>query len=434
MKYVCVLSTDNYLEGILVLNENLKHLNSKYELLCLVNQKISEETKQILDYFNIEYKIVEAVEYNKECWWKNTFDKLNIFSLIEYDKLVYLDSDLYIRDNIDHLFQIDKFTMTNDRPFSDLYNSGVMVIKPSIDDFLGLKNYAYKAALNNRNDIGDQTIIEEYFKDINKLDESYNEMRQIMEESDIIYDSISKTFQEKYRVKTNTAVLDNPKIIHYILTPKPWMTDKPYNDEYYDEYNILLSKVRSKLQEFYLSKKKLLVISYVNQLDQNIKDSLLSLINQKYNNMTAIIVVEGNNEVRDYINSFHKDNITCVDNLSYDKLYDDYDYVTFFSPQILLKDACYEDCIRTMISRDLDCVQFGRLVVFLLIIDGYAPNVCYYQINNKDDIKVGDKITENIYDKIYKVEKVKNCANIDEFLNSVSNIGLIGKPYYKTFD
>ena len=84
MSYVCVLSTDNYLEGVLVLNGNLKHLNSKYNLLCLINEKISEETRDILDYFKINYKVLKSIEYdhskNENEYWKYTFDKLNIFS------------------------------------------------------------------------------------------------------------------------------------------------------------------------------------------------------------------------------------------------------------------------------------------------------------------------------------------------------------------
>ncbi len=83
-KYVCVLSTDSYLDGVLVLNENLKSVNSKYELLCVVNENISPESLAYLEYFNIEYKVMNHIDYNCEkdnFYWKYTFDKLNIFQL-----------------------------------------------------------------------------------------------------------------------------------------------------------------------------------------------------------------------------------------------------------------------------------------------------------------------------------------------------------------
>ena len=38
--------------NVLILNENLKNINSKYPLLCLINENISEETKKILEYNN----------------------------------------------------------------------------------------------------------------------------------------------------------------------------------------------------------------------------------------------------------------------------------------------------------------------------------------------------------------------------------------------
>ena len=66
MKYVCVLSSNEYIDGVLVLNQNLKALKSKYELLCLINENITEENIQYLEYFNIEYKKVKAIKYETE--------------------------------------------------------------------------------------------------------------------------------------------------------------------------------------------------------------------------------------------------------------------------------------------------------------------------------------------------------------------------------
>ena len=52
--YACVLSTNNYLMGVLVLNENLKRFNSKYDLICLINENITEESKQTLEKYQIK--------------------------------------------------------------------------------------------------------------------------------------------------------------------------------------------------------------------------------------------------------------------------------------------------------------------------------------------------------------------------------------------
>ena len=63
MRYVCVLSSNDYLDGVLVLNENLKQLNSQYPLLCLINETISNEVRDILTYFGIEYKELPAIRF-----------------------------------------------------------------------------------------------------------------------------------------------------------------------------------------------------------------------------------------------------------------------------------------------------------------------------------------------------------------------------------
>ena len=119
--YVCVLSTNNYLEGVLILAENLRRLRSKFDLLCLINETITDETKATLDYFNINYLLLPSVEYNNQNkvnpHWMFTFDKLNLFKLMDYEKIVYLDSDFLILENLDHLFDYPALSMPRDIPF-----------------------------------------------------------------------------------------------------------------------------------------------------------------------------------------------------------------------------------------------------------------------------------------------------------------------------
>lgn len=147
--YVCVLSTDNYLDGILVLNENLKKVHSKYPLLCLINENITMETKKVLSEFGISYRLINNIKFHNENetnrYWKYTFDKLNIFSLVEYEKLVYLDADLLILDNLDDLFEKESPSMPIDLPFDPKgFNSGIMVIEPNVKDYDNMKKLAIK--------------------------------------------------------------------------------------------------------------------------------------------------------------------------------------------------------------------------------------------------------------------------------------------------
>ena len=246
-KYVCVLSTNHYLDGVLVLNENLKHLNSKYSLLCIINENINEETRSILNKFNIQYKEMKANipnYYDDSIHWKYTFDKLNIFNLTEYEKLVYLDSDFLILENIDHLFNIDTFSMVSDANTNrKYYCSALMIIKPNTNDYNNLINL-FKMKLEKKvNGIGDQDIINEYFKNINTIPLEYNFIKGIGNELIDDYDPISKNIVQKYVCK-DYYWTKHPIIIHYYGNIKPFMIDKEFDDKYCHLYFFYLINVR----------------------------------------------------------------------------------------------------------------------------------------------------------------------------------------------
>ena len=242
--YVCVLSTNSYLEGVLVLNENLKQLNSKYPLLCLINENISEKSKKILERFNIKYKIVNSVMPKStipETRWKYTFDKLSIFNLTEFEKIVYLDLDFLILENLDYLFEIEEFTMIYD--LKENYScSALIILKPNNNDY----NEMIKLnEIMNMNDsiIGDQDIINEYFDDINELPIEYNFIKGIEKELVDVYDPIKNKIVKKYKCN-DFYWSENPKIIHYYGDVKPFMLEDEFDDEYCYLYFYYLEKVR----------------------------------------------------------------------------------------------------------------------------------------------------------------------------------------------
>ena len=251
--YVCVLSTNNYLEGVLVLNENLKRLNSKYPLLCIINETITEESKNILTKFNIKYKQLNKINYDIEnikfSHWKNTFDKLNIFSLIEYEKIVYLDLDFLILSNLDHLFGIDNFSMVSDcQDEKKYYCSALMIIKPNLKDYNNLIEICMNNLKNQIADIGDQDIINEYFKDINVLDIKYNCIRGIQDEKLSVYDDIFNRYMEKRKMRY-CYYSPTPVIIHYYGKTKPFMLNEYFEDEYCYLYFYYLNIIRKQKRE-----------------------------------------------------------------------------------------------------------------------------------------------------------------------------------------
>lgn len=109
--FVTLLSSDDYLKPVLILNTNLKQLNSKYPLLVMVTDNITQNTINYLQKENILYTIVPQIEYSEQIKIHdagksvlNTASKLNIFDLKQYDKIVYFDADCIFLSNIDDLF------------------------------------------------------------------------------------------------------------------------------------------------------------------------------------------------------------------------------------------------------------------------------------------------------------------------------------------
>ena len=60
--------------------------------------------------------------------------KLEIWRLTEYRRVVYLDADTIVTQNIDELFRCGAFCAVF-RAF-DLFNAGVLVLKPSLETYI----------------------------------------------------------------------------------------------------------------------------------------------------------------------------------------------------------------------------------------------------------------------------------------------------------
>lgn len=109
--FVTLLSSEDYLKAVLVLNNNLKQINSQYPLLVMVTDNIINNVQPYLEKENIFFKIVEYLHYSKEVeerdkgtYLLNIASKLSVFSLKEYDKIVFIDADSIFLSNIDDLF------------------------------------------------------------------------------------------------------------------------------------------------------------------------------------------------------------------------------------------------------------------------------------------------------------------------------------------
>lgn len=58
--YVTLLTTNNFMPGILVLNSGLVSVGSKYPLYCVVTSEVNDENKRVLELLGIH--VIERPE------------------------------------------------------------------------------------------------------------------------------------------------------------------------------------------------------------------------------------------------------------------------------------------------------------------------------------------------------------------------------------
>ncbi len=221
--YVTLLSTDDYLLGVLGLHDSLALVKSNYSLFVLCSDSVSERTILVLEKYGIEYQVLkEHVNYcdnlnqrTDKVHWNHTFDKLYIWTLTQFDKVVFLDSDMQIVGNIDFLFEkphmsavvADKYNFPGLRKL----NSGLMVIKPNLEEFAGLLDAWYSGKIQEEI-VGDQDIIRYYFSSWD--DESLG----LPQGCNVLY-------SESYDWMNIIHEYDVApvRVVHYIGKKKPWM-------------------------------------------------------------------------------------------------------------------------------------------------------------------------------------------------------------------
>lgn len=239
--YLTVFTDTKYLPGLRALKKSLLKTNTKYKLVVLIPTSEKDiflpvlEKNKILDSF-CEVKLYsnEILEHSKNItshYWSKTFFKLAIFDLKEYEKIVFLDSDMMILNNIDNLFDAEPFSaVIAGKSLNSNYvslNSGLMVIKPDHIFFTKcLSLIDSVVAERKKNDLftGDQDIIKKALPLWNEnkalhLDETYNCFFECA----------------NFVRKTSTSKIH---IVHFVGAIKPW-----FKGTFFRNVIILLKKI-----------------------------------------------------------------------------------------------------------------------------------------------------------------------------------------------
>ncbi len=135
----------------------------------------------------------------------SAFTKINLWKQTQFRKIVYIDADVVAYRAPDELFDIPHaFSAAPDIGWPDLFNSGVMVLTPTIADYYALMAMADKGISF---DGADQGLLNMYFKNsYNRLPFTYN-----------VTPSAHYQYVPAYRHLESTI-----NMVHFIGTDKPW--------------------------------------------------------------------------------------------------------------------------------------------------------------------------------------------------------------------
>lgn len=96
-----------------MLNHSLKKQKSAYPLVALYTNTFPEEGHKALDVRGIPKKQVKYLlpsvnkDFSQDPRFYDCWSKLTPFSLVEYDRVVQLDSDMLVLRNMDELMDLE---------------------------------------------------------------------------------------------------------------------------------------------------------------------------------------------------------------------------------------------------------------------------------------------------------------------------------------
>jgi hypothetical protein len=107
-----LITNAQYLSGLLTLDYSLKQVGSKYPLIALYTDSFPQEGHRALSLRQIPKKHVKYLlpsvhkDYSNDTRFYDCWSKLTPFSLVEYDRVVQLDSDMMVIQNMDELMDL----------------------------------------------------------------------------------------------------------------------------------------------------------------------------------------------------------------------------------------------------------------------------------------------------------------------------------------
>jgi glycogenin glucosyltransferase len=167
--YVTTLCNgDDYVPGVEALGRSLDRTGTAHPKVVLVTADVPCAARRSLADKGWRIHEVEPIANPNPARrqffprFANTFTKLRAFALTDYEKIVLLDADTIVLQNIDDLFERPAIAAAPDFLLPDRFNSGVMVIDPCVETFAKMMDVLLGS---DSYDGGDQGFLNVFFAD-----------------------------------------------------------------------------------------------------------------------------------------------------------------------------------------------------------------------------------------------------------------------------
>lgn len=231
--FATLLSTASYIPGVLTLYRSLQRYGkTKYPFICVCSLNIRNEDidllqKEGVDCIKLNKSMIDGIQMPNRngnyMHWNYTFDKLLLWGMIEYEKIVFLDSDMFVMDNVDDLFDYPDFSAVQagflQNNMWNRLNSGMIVVVPDMDTYKKLAmqlQVTVTAFVKSDKSVGDQDVLNDFYpqwisrKELH-LPEGYN-----------LFFKYLSLYHNLYGFCYGRDI----KIVHFVGSHKPWHDGK----------------------------------------------------------------------------------------------------------------------------------------------------------------------------------------------------------------
>mmetsp|Transcript_12654 Transcript_12654/g.35603 ORF Transcript_12654/g.35603 Transcript_12654/m.35603 type:complete len:654 (-) Transcript_12654:245-2206(-) len=228
--YVTLCYRESYVLGVRVLGQSIRESGSTMDMVALVTG-ISSSSQQTLAQDGWIVKPVDLVQnpgtgptkkgragYPPRFW--AVYTKLLVFGLTEYSTIIYLDADIMILSNLEHLFACSGFCAV--MRVGERFNSGLMVIHPSQEV---LSDMMERITTTPSYTGGDQGFLNEYYKSI--IDSPLFHPSEPGHQEEATAMRLTTDYNSDIGAYVINGGLwhqkNDPKVLHFTLGPfKPW--------------------------------------------------------------------------------------------------------------------------------------------------------------------------------------------------------------------